>query len=375
MLVMHDPSPSLLVELPERTYPIHIGCGILSTVGSLIAARMKSRRAIVVTDANVGPLYATRLLDSLRSVGMVADVITVPSGEGSKSLGQAAGIYDFLAKHKHERSEPLIALGGGMIGDLTGFVAATWMRGVPFVQCPTSLEADIDASVGGKTAVNHESGKNLIGAFHQPSMVCIDVVCLATLNVRDYRAALAESVKHGIISGSAFLEWQENHANEILALEEPNVLELVRRNCEVKAAIVAADERENDAAKVGRAALNLGHTVGHAIESQVGYALRHGEAVALGLVVAMDLAVKRLGFPEPDRLRCEQLLSKFGLAIRSAIPLSKSDLLDRIKMDKKVQGGVVRLVLPQSLGEIEWAKSISEEDLHESLQRIHETAL
>ena len=358
------------VNLPGRAYSIHIGAGTIARLGSSLRDRSAARLATIITDSNVGPLYAQGLADSLRAAGFDVATLTVPAGESSKSLRHAEGLYDGLADRHSGRDDPIIALGGGVVGDLAGFVAATWMRGVPLVQCPTTLEADVDASVGGKTAVNHPTGKNLIGVFHQPVLVWIDVDCLRTLSDRDYRAALAESVKHGLISGEAFFRWHEDHAEAISQREPETLGELIRRNCQIKASVVIEDERENETRTVGRAALNLGHTIGHAVEAQCGYSLRHGEAVSLGIVAALDLAVRHAGFPDADRQRTEALLSALGLPVRSTTTLDVSDLLRRMAGDKKNRGQTLRFVLPERIGTLRWFDEPEEESIRLAIDRI-----
>jgi len=358
------------VELGGRAYPIHIGPGLLRELGWLMRARFSGDRLTLVTDENVGPLHAGEAVASIRQAGFAAEVLTVPAGDATKCLDQARDLWDSLAVRRHSRSEPIVALGGGVVGDLTGFVAATWLRGVPFVQCPTTTEADIDAAVGGKTAINHRCGKNLIGAFHQPSFVCIDTRCLATLSPRDFRAGLAESVKHAVIRDPDFLDWQTVSAGAILAQDELTLIELIRRNCANKAAVVAADERETADAPDGRAALNFGHTFGHAIEAQSEYTLRHGEAVAVGMVAELELAVREAEFPSADRDRVERLLDLLGLPTRSPIPLEISDLLARLEVDKKVCNQKVRFVLPYRFGEMRWLVDPPVESMTRALQRV-----
>ena len=367
---MGDDMTIVEVNLPGRAYSIHIGAGTIARLGPALRDRSAARLATIISDANVGPLYGQALADSLDAAGFDVATLTVPAGESSKSLQQAESLYDRLADRQAGRDDPIIALGGGVVGDLAGFVAATWMRGVPLVQCPTTLEADVDASVGGKTAVNHISGKNLIGVFHQPALVWIDVDCLRTLSDRDYRAALAESVKHGLISGEAFFGWQEDHAEAILR-REPEVLgEMIRWNCQIKSDVVIEDERESETRTVGRAALNLGHTIGHAVEAQCGYSLRHGEAVSLGIVAALDLAVRHAGFPEADRQRAEALLSASGLPVRSPTALDVPDLLRRISTDKKNRRQTLRFVLPERIGALRWQENPDTSRLRQAIDRI-----
>lgn len=361
---------TVAVQLSERSYSIHIGAGLLDELGALVRARgSAARRATVVTDSNVGPLYADRLLTSLAGAGFAATLMTIPAGEPSKSLAIASELYDALAEGCHARDEPILALGGGVVGDVTGFVAATWQRGVPLVQCPTTVEADVDASVGGKTAVNHAAGKNLIGAFHQPALVCIDSACLATLGERDYRAGLAESVKHAIIADEEFFGWHEKHTAAILAHDDGALVQLIRRNCEIKAAVVAADEREASTTGVGRAALNFGHTIGHALEAESAFGFRHGEAVALGMTAAMELAVRLARFPVALRDRAESLLAVLGLPTRLDRPIDAGAIIARLASDKKSSGGRVRFVLPSGIGSLEWAEP-SGEDIRAGLARL-----
>ncbi len=361
---------SVHVDLPGRAYDITIGAGLLTEVGDIVRRLSRARRAAVVTDSHVGPLYADMLGKSLQAAGFDHSTLTVPAGDATKSLDQAARLYDALAKARHDRSEPVIALGGGMVGDLAGFVAATWLRGVPFVQCPTTLEADIDASVGGKTAVNHQAGKNLIGAFHQPICVCIDPACLATLSERDFIAGLAESVKHAVIRDPKFFDWHEQQADAIEAQSEETVCELIRRNCVNKAEVVAQDERETASTIVGRAALNFGHTIGHAIEAQSRYALRHGEAVALGMVAAGVLAECEGRFPAEQNRRLRSLLESLRLPVRSPHRLDTADILNRLYVDKKTASGKVRFVLPTRIGHVEWRDDIPQKTIEDVIELL-----
>lgn len=256
-----------------------------------------------------------------------------------------------------------------MVGDLTGFLAATWLRGVPFVQVPTTLEADVDAAVGGKTAVNHAAGKNLIGAFHQPRMVLIDTGTLATLDERDHRAGLAESVKHGIIRDAEFFTWHEDRARAILDRDEAVLGELIERNCRIKAEVVAADEREAGL----RAILNFGHTIGHAIESDQAYALRHGECVALGMVAATEIAVARGMLARRDADRITVLLKKMGLATRLRQPADPEVLTALMQKDKKVQSGKIRFVLPTGIGEVVTVSDVTSQQIAVGIGAIQPT--
>jgi len=358
------------VDLPGRAYDILIGEGELDRLGEQVAARIESKRATIVTDSHVGPLYLKRAASGLGRSGIDTHAVTIPAGEASKSLTQLARVFDELAARGHSRDEVVIALGDGVIGDLAGLAAALWNRGMPFVQCPTTLEAQIDASIGGKTAINHSAGKNLIGAFHQPSVVCIDVTCLGTLSDRDFIAGLAESVKHAIICDPAFFAWHETNGKQVLAREPAAIIELVRRNCEIKARVVEQDERESATDGVGRAALNFGHTIGHAIEAQAAYALRHGEAVALGMIAEMDLAVRRCGLVAADRDRAIALMGATGLPTRSTAPIDADDIISRLGTDKKKRGQMVRFVVPRHIGQVAWLEGVIEDDLRRALAGV-----
>ena len=360
------------VNLGARAYHIQIRPGALDLVGATLRDLLPDRRqAVVITDQNVARHYSARVVASLEQAGFTAGTITVPAGESSKSLAMAARLYDGLADRQRGRHDPIIALGGGVVGDLAGFVAATWMRGVPLVQCPTSLEAMIDASVGGKTAVNHESGKNRIGAFHQPVAVMIDPDCLATLDDRDFRAALAESVKHAVIADPDFLSWHEVNAHAILGRDPATLIELIGWNCRIKACVVERDERENASDEVGRAALNFGHTIGHAIEEASNYLLRHGEAVALGMVGALALSVCRCGLPAEVRGRVELLLSRLSLPTTSGFFGTPDELMAALGRDKKNRSAaVVRFVLLKGLGVPCWHEISAADELAPPVSRV-----
>lgn len=365
---MSEPDRVRTVEVPlgDRSYSIIIGSGVLDSLGSRLAELCPSPTAAVISDDNVAPHYAERALQSLTAAGYKTSLMVVRAGEQSKSLAMASGLYGDLARAGIERSSPLVSLGGGVVGDLTGFIAATWLRGVPFVQVPTTVEADVDASVGGKTAVNHDAGKNLIGAFHQPRMVLIDTATLATLDVRDHRAGLAESVKHGVIRDADFFTWHEENASDILLRDEAVMAELIERNCRIKADVVRSDEREAGV----RAILNFGHTIGHAIEAEQGYALRHGECVALGMIAACAIAVRRGMIDQADADRVTTLLKKLGLSTRlEAMPDMGSQRALMMK-DKKVAAGKLRFVLPTSIGEVVITSDVTWEEIEASYEAI-----
>jgi len=338
------------VELGERGYDVRVGRGLLETLGEGVAALGGVSRAAVISDQTVAGLYGQRVLASLRAAGLTADLLAFPAGEPNKTLATAGRLFDklFALAPAVDRSSVVVALGGGVPGDVAGFVAATALRGLRWVQAPTTLLADVDASVGGKTAVDHPAGKNLIGAFHQPRGVWIDVETLATLDARQVRAGLAECVKHGVIRDAALLDLLEAQADALLACRPGPMTELIARNVAIKAAVVAADEREAGQ----RAHLNFGHTVGHALETLLGLgALSHGEAVALGMVAANALAVRRGLLDADDAGRVAALLERLGLPVRRG-GLDPDTIWRIMQHDKKARGGKVRMVLAEALGRV-----------------------
>ncbi|MEM1228947.1 MAG: 3-dehydroquinate synthase [Pseudomonadota bacterium] len=333
------------IDLGERSYPVIIGDGLLEQE-DLLRPYLSERQVVVVTNTVVAPLY----LDALRPLLAPAaiDVFTMPDGEAHKSLAVFESIMGFLLEHRHSRSTTLVALGGGVVGDMTGFVAACYQRGVDFVQIPTTLLAQVDSSVGGKTAVNHPLGKNMIGAFYQPRAVLADAAVLRSLPTREYAAGLAEVVKYGIIDDLAFFEWLEGVADALADREPAAIAQAVRRSVENKARVVAADEREGGI----RAILNFGHTFGHAIETLTGYQTwLHGEAVALGMVQAAMLSA-RLGLCDAAAVgRIGRLLQRLGLPVAPP-ELDPQAMVDTMGLDKKVQDGKLRLVLLHGLGQV-----------------------
>ncbi|HHL39776.1 MAG TPA: 3-dehydroquinate synthase [Deltaproteobacteria bacterium] len=338
---------SITVELGGRSYPIMIEDGILEQVGPAMARLGLAGRCTVVTNPTVGGLYAETVLRSMREGGLEPLVVEIPDGEEYKTLDVAATVYDRMIEARMERTSPVVALGGGVVGDLAGFVAATYLRGVPYVQVPTTLLAQVDSSVGGKTAVNHRLGKNLIGAFHQPAAVFIDPAALATLPRRDFRAGLAEVVKYGVIEDARFFEFLETNTDAILGAA-PELESAIARSCEIKARIVSCDETEQGL----RAVLNLGHTFGHAIETLAGYGeVRHGEAVAVGMVMAAALSV-RLGLCDDGVAgRIRRLVGGLGLPVERP-PLPAGSILDAMRVDKKVKAGRIRFVLVEDIGRV-----------------------
>ena len=351
---MNHQNAIVTVDLGPRSYDIHVGAGLIDTLGQTIRSVSDAGQITIITDKNVARHYSMRAVESVESAGFAAKTITIPPGESSKSLDMAQRLYDGLAERRRGRLDPIVALGGGVVGDLAGFVAATWMRGVPFVQCPTTTESMIDAGVGGKTAVNHESGKNLIGAFHQPLVVVMDIETTRTLPDRDFRAGLAESVKHALISSDDFLDWHEANASNALARDPATLTELIVRNCRIKADVVKADERETADDVVGRAALNFGHTAGHAFETLSQGKLRHGEAVSLGMVVALAMSVSHTGLQDTFRRRAESLLQSLQLPTRTELNLQTTDLLQSMGQDKKIVDRRLRFVLLNDRGLPTW---------------------
>src|SRR5215468_3185824 len=337
---------TLDVELGERSYPIHIGAGTLRDAGRLLASRLPSPRVIVVSNPIVAAHWLARLRASLTAAGIAAETLLVPDGEAHKSWQTADDVLTRLLEQKAERSTTIVALGGGVVGDLAGFAASIYQRGVPFVQVPTTLLAQVDSSVGGKTGVNHALGKNMIGAFYQPRAVLIDPDCLRTLPAREFASGLAEVIKYGAIRDVAFFAWLENEMPRIRARAADALSHAITQSCRLKAQIVAADERESGE----RALLNFGHTFGHAIETGIGYGeWLHGEAVAAGMVTAAKLSA-RLGWIEPDDVaRLTALLESAGLPV--APPrMDVAQWLTLLARDKKVRRGHLRLVLLRELG-------------------------
>lgn len=336
---------TLNVDLGERSYPIFIGPGLLEDADRL-RPYLGQGRAVIISNDTVAPLYLDQLKRTLGD--NYGGEIILPDGETHKTLGTISQIYDWLLKAKADRQTTLVALGGGVIGDITGFAAATYQRGINFIQIPTTLLAQVDSSVGGKTGVNHPLGKNMIGAFYQPKCVLIDTEVLVTLPEREVKAGLAEVIKYGLINQPDFLHWLTIHSADILALDNAKLTETIRICCQAKAEIVAADEREAGL----RALLNLGHTFGHAIETASGYGnLLHGETVAIGMVMAADLS-RRLGLLSAEQaMRVRDILeSDFSMPVIPPAKISAEDYLELMSSDKKAEQGEIRFILLKALG-------------------------
>jgi 3-dehydroquinate synthase len=337
---------TLSVDLGERAYPIHIGAGLLGKA-DLIVPFLAQKRVAIVTNTTVAPLYLDQLKKTLEQEGVSVLPVILPDGEAYKTGDTLDAIYNALLENRCERKTSLIALGGGVIGDLTGFAAATYLRGVPFIQVPTTLLAQVDSSVGGKTGINHPLGKNMIGAFYQPMVVLADTATLDTLPDREVSAGLAEVIKYGLIRDEAFFGWLEQNIEKLRCRDSDAVAYAVHHSCRTKAEVVAADEREGGI----RALLNLGHTFGHAIESGMGYGnWLHGEAVAAGTVLAADLS-RRMGWlSEDDVERIRALFRRAGLP-DVAPNLGAEAYLNMMGLDKKVEEGRLRFVLLRRIGE------------------------
>jgi 3-dehydroquinate synthase len=337
------------VSLGERSYPIRLGEGTLAAVGPALARRTRASRAALITVPPVGRRYAAAVLRSLREAGVRAHRIDVPDGDAAKKLSQVAKLYDALLQRGLDRGSAVVALGGGMVGDLAGFTAATYLRGIDFVQIPTSVLAMVDASVGGKVGVNLPQGKNLVGAFHQPKLVWIDVETLRTLPVRQRAAGFAEVVKAGALWDAEFFERVERHAEALMALEAKRLLPVLERACAIKAAVVERDERETGL----RMLLNLGHTLGHAVETLRGYrGILHGEAVSMGMVYTARRS-EQLGLaPRGTAERLEALLQRFGLPTRLPDHPRKA-YLEALRVDKKSRDERIRYIVLRRIGRAE----------------------
>ena len=336
------------VDVPDRGYDILIQEGLIDRAGELLLPVIKCAEAVVVTNTVVKRLYGPRLLRSLKAAGFRAHVLCLPDGEHTKSLKWVSVILDELVRRRCERKTVLLALGGGVIGDLAGFAASVYLRGIPFVQVPTTLVAQVDSSIGGKTGVNHPFGKNLIGSFYQPKLVLSDPGVLRTLPAREFRAGLAEVIKYGVIADAEFFKFLGDNMRRILDLDPPAVRRIIRTSAAVKAAVVAKDEREGDRRRI----LNFGHTLGHALETVTKYRrYTHGEAVAIGMVAAARLA-EHLGLADKcvaERIR--GLVRQAGLPV-SLPTLSAAALLRAMRQDKKVEDRRIHFVLPDRIGHV-----------------------
>ena len=353
------------VPLGERTYSIRIGTGLIERLGSECRRLELGRRCALITDSNVAPLYSKTAVASLRQSGFEAILVTIAPGETAKSLKTVQNCYDQLAKHRLERKSFVVALGGGVVGDLAGFVAATYLRGVTFVQVPTTLLAQADSSVGGKVGVNLPAGKNLVGAFYQPRAVWCDLDALRSLPPREFRAGLAEVIKYGIIYDPALFRSLEKNLARLLQLDPKLLAVVIARCCQIKAEVVGQDETEGGL----RAILNFGHTIGHAIEAISGYGnYLHGEAIAIGQVAAANLSHELLGLPERDVRRITGLFQQAGLPTQIQLNRAqRSHLFEAMQLDKKVSKGEVKFVLAKRIGEVVWGQKVTAGQIDKAL--------
>jgi 3-dehydroquinate synthase len=354
---------SLQVELKDKSYPIYIGSGILSQK-DLLVKHIKSKQVFVVTNVTIAPLYLSQLQQSLEKFQV--EVVMLPDGEQYKNLDHVTKIFDLLLEKRYGRHATLIALGGGVVGDMGGFAAACYQRGIAFIQIPTTVLAQVDSSVGGKTGVNHPLGKNMIGAFYQPQCVIADMDVLDTLNDRQLVAGLAEVIKYGLIRDIAFFEWLENNMTQLLARDKKALSYAIEKSCLNKAEVVAEDEFESGI----RATLNLGHTFGHAIETGMGYGTYlHGEAVAIGMGYAADLS-RRMGWLSAEEVdRILALLKLTGLPVEPPKAMSTAQFIDLMAVDKKNVDGEIRFILLESIGKATLPMAVSQQILEQTLNQ------
>jgi 3-dehydroquinate synthase len=365
---MLRPVRTVNVSLGHRSYEIGIGPGLLRHLGKHCATLFPRGRCAILCDATVAKLYAAPARDSLTAAGFDPIVITFPAGETAKSLASVQRCYDQLAAHRLERKAFIVALGGGVTGDLAGFVAATYLRGLAFVQVPTTLLAQVDSSVGGKVGVNLKAGKNLVGSFHQPRLVLCDLDVLKTLPDREFRAGLAEVIKYGIIYDAAFFAELERDLPKILRRDAAVLTCVIARCCEIKAEVVSQDETESGL----RAILNYGHTIGHGLEAISSYGkYLHGEAISIGQIAATDLSVQQLGFPSADAARVRALFERAGLPVTVKLTRSqRTRLFAAMRLDKKVSGGEIKFVLAQRIGKVVWHQNVADDRIHAALDRL-----
>jgi len=356
------------VSLGSRSYEIKIGQGLLSHLGSDCARLELGKRCAIISDRNVAPHFAERVQTALARAGFETILIKLPAGESAKSLASVQSCYDQLARHRLERKSFIVALGGGVVGDLAGFVAATYLRGIPFVQVPTTLLAQVDSSVGGKVGVNLAAGKNLVGAFHQPRLVVCDLATLETLPPREYRAGLAEVIKYGIIRDPALFEQLEHDLPALLERVPKTLAPIVARCCEIKAEVVGQDETEGGL----RAILNFGHSIGHALEAISKYGkYLHGEAISIGQVAAAEISSTVAGLTPQEVDRIRRLFVRAGLPAELKLnSKQRQELFDAMRLDKKVAGGKVHFVLARKLGTVIWGEPVPDALILHALDRI-----
>lgn len=366
-MTLAGPTLAAVVHTSQGAYRVIVGRGVIETIGAEMAAAGLKGRAYIIADQAVFPSGVRRCQEALEEGGFPAHVLTVPSGEQTKSLDTARHVWEWLAARRTERRDAIVALGGGVTGDLAGFVAATWLRGVPFVQVPTSLAAMVDAAIGGKTAVNLPSAKNMVGAFHQPRLVMAEVDYLQSLSRRELASGWAEAIKHGLILDPALLDTFEKHAPEMMSLSGDVAVRAIRRSVAIKAEIVSADEFETGGTRV---LLNYGHTVGHALEAVTGYGrFLHGEAVSVGMMAAAGIA-RRLGMISAELVdRQRAVLERYGLPVRAA-GVSAETVIAASKSDKKTSGGDIRWVLLEGPGKATTRQDVPETIVRQAVEEV-----
>ncbi|NWK56656.1 3-dehydroquinate synthase [Verrucomicrobiaceae bacterium N1E253] len=356
--------PTVHLDLADRSYDILVEDGLLDSIGSLVQSTGLKGKCALITDSNVGPLYAQRVMDSLDEAGISSSCHTFPAGEASKSMSQSSALCSELINAGHDRASFVLALGGGVTGDLAGFVAAIFYRGVPFVQVPTTIVSQVDSSAGGKTGVNAPEGKNLIGAFHQPRLVVVDPMTLATLPGREYREGYAEAIKHAAIRDEAMID----DLNALDPSDQHPSADLLARNLAIKARVVEEDERETSGT---RALLNFGHTVGHGIEASLPYGeMLHGEAISLGTRAALILSEQLNGFPRADSQRILQFLEAFQLPLVLSDHIETDTIMDKLLRDKKFSGGTIHFVLLTKAGSAEVSDQVTLDDIRNAIEQL-----
>ncbi len=355
---------TVTVDLGERSYPIIIRSGLLSDIGSDLVRRNIATRFALISDDNVAGLYGDVVVQSLESGGLEVELFTFPAGEASKRLQLIDELASKMARSSFDRSTAVIALGGGVSGDMAGFLSAIYMRGIPFVQIPTTLLAQVDSSVGGKTGVDLPEGKNLVGCFYQPEAVYIDPDVLKTLPAPEILAGLAEVIKYGVIRDKDFFDFLQKNKNAVLQLELETIVSLIARCCEIKAQVVAEDEREGGMRRI----LNFGHTIGHAVEAASDFSLLHGAAVAIGMRTASDLAVLTGHLAEQDRDSIINLLLDYGMKVDIPSGMDRSLIKKYLLTDKKREGAKLFFVLPQEIGKVIITASVSDEQIEQVLR-------
>ncbi|MFZ6017598.1 MAG: 3-dehydroquinate synthase [Nitrospirota bacterium] len=351
------------VELGERGYDICIGSNMLRRIGTKLKSFKISPKAAIISNPTVYKLYGKRVLNSIKASGFDVIPVIIPDGEKYKDINSVQNIYGELLRYKLDRASPLIALGGGVIGDITGFVASTYMRGIAYIQVPTTLLAQVDSSVGGKTGVNHKLGKNLIGTFYQPRLVWIDVETLKTLPKRELLAGLAEVIKYGVIWDKKLFDFLEANKNKILNLDKDALITIIKRSCEIKAKVVSKDEKESGL----RAILNYGHTIGHAIETVTEYKIYlHGEAVAIGMCIEARLSNMLHLINQRQGLRIKALIESYGLPSEIPLNIDIDKVLSSMQLDKKAVAGELRFILPENIGKVRIHKGVGRKVIREA---------